>query len=124
MNRQEKERDDLFDFERLVVYQKTLAFRHLINPITSNPPRKAGDLADHLDRATDSVLLNVPEGNGYPRSSGNRKKHFSIALASAKEAASAWIALHAKDFIEDALYLQGRALVLEIVRMLSKMTPP
>ena len=124
MNRRDMKQDGLFDFERLIVYQKALAFRLLANPITLYPPRKAADLADHLDRATDSVLLNVPEGNGHPRSSGNRRKHFSYALASAKEAASAWIALHAKGFLECVDFNPGRALLLEIVRMLSKMTGP
>ena len=117
-----EERDDRFDFERLVVYQKALALRRLIQPLVSNPPRKAADLVDHLDRAADSVLLNVPEGNGYPRFSGNRRKHFSIALASSKEAASALIALHAKGFLEGGIFDRGRALLLEIVRMLSAMT--
>ena len=124
MNRHEKKRDDRFDFEKLVVYQKALAFRGLIQPLVSNPPRKAADLLDHLDRATDSILLNVPEGNGYPRFSGNRRKHFRIALASAKEGASALVALDAKGFIEGVLYDRGRALLLEVVRMLSAMTSP
>ncbi|MHC4599047.1 MAG: four helix bundle protein [Planctomycetota bacterium] len=71
MFQSESERGPLFDFERLIVYQKTMQLRRLINPLTSNPPKGAAHLVDHLDRAVDSVLLNVPEGNGFPRGSEN-----------------------------------------------------
>ena len=122
MNGEKSEQNENFDFERLVVYQKALAFCRLANPIVASPPRKSADRVDHLDRATDSVLLNVPEGNGYPAGSGNRRKHFRIALGSAKEAASALIALEAKGFLASELYARGRSLLLEIVKMLSAMT--
>ena len=96
MHTNEPERGPLFDFERLIVCQKTMQLRRQINPLTSNPPKRAAHLVDHLDRAVDSVLLNVPEGNGFPRGSAKRKNHFRIALGSAKEAASAVNALRAK----------------------------
>ena len=48
MNQQERNQNELFDFEKLIVYQRTLEFRRLINPITLNPPRKSADLVDHL----------------------------------------------------------------------------
>ena len=122
MNGNEEEQNELFDFEKLIVYQKAFAFRRLINPIVANPPRKTSDNIDHLDRSTRSMMLNIPEGNGYPFGSKTRRKHFLIALGSANEAASAWIELWACDHIADDLYRTGRSLLLEIVKMLSKMT--
>ena len=110
-----------FDFEKLIVYQKTMELRLIINPITANPPRKSAHLVDHLDRAVDSILLNVPEGNGYPMGSGKRRTHFRYALGSAKEAASAVNALRAKKHMNDGVGSQARSLLLEIVRMLEKM---
>jgi four helix bundle protein len=122
MLQNEPERGPLFDFEKLIVYQKTMQLRRLINPLTSNPPKRAAHLVDHLDRAVDSVLLNVPEGNGFPRGSAKRKNHFRIALGSAKEAASAVNALRAKEKMPESMGAKARALLLEIVRMLEKMS--
>ncbi|MHC4598900.1 MAG: hypothetical protein ACYS47_07840 [Planctomycetota bacterium] len=51
MFQNEPERGPLFDFERLIVYQKAMELRRLINPLTSNPPRGSAYLIDHLDRA-------------------------------------------------------------------------
>ena len=122
MSQNEPERGPLFDFERLIVYQKTMELRRLVNPLTSNPPKRAAHLVDHLDRAVDSVLLNVPEGNGFPRGSAKRKNHFRIALGSAKEAASAVNALRAKEKMPEPMGAKARGLLLEIVRMLEKMS--
>ena len=52
----------------------------------------------------------------------DRRQFYRYALASAKEAASALNGLHAKSHIDAAPYADARALLLEIVRMLSKMT--
>ena len=114
--------NDFFDFERLVVYQKTLELTRLVAPLILEPPKKAAKLCDHLDRAVDSVLLNVPEGSGRAPRSKDRRHFYRIALGSAKEAASAVIALHAKGYIGSTLYADARALLIEIVRLLVSMT--
>jgi four helix bundle protein len=121
MKNPEPGNEDLFDFERLVVYQKALELVRLVTPITLEPPKKAANLCDHLDRAVDSVLLNVPEGSGRAPRSRDRRNFYRYALASAKEAASAVIALHAKGLTGPLLYADSRALLLEIVRMLAVM---
>ncbi|MHC4597991.1 MAG: four helix bundle protein [Planctomycetota bacterium] len=122
MFQNEPERGPLFDFERLIVYQKAMQLRRLINPQTLNPPKGSAHLVDHLDRAVDSNLLNVPEGNGFPRGSAKRRNHFRIALGSAKEAASAVNALRAKERMPRAMGAKARALLIEIVRMLETMS--
>jgi four helix bundle protein len=121
MNRPEPNQEELFDFERLTVYQKTVELAALVAPITLEPPKKAAKLCDHLDRAVDSVLLNVPEGSGRAPRSKDRRHFFRIALGSAKEAASAVIALRAKGFIAPPIYGEARGLLIEIVKMLSAM---
>jgi four helix bundle protein len=122
MHPNEPERGPLFDFERLIVYQKAMGLRRVVNPLTSNPPRGTAHLVDHLDRAVDSILLNIPEGNGFPRGSAKRRNHFRIALGSAKESASAVNALRAKKKIGGDMGAKARALLIEIVRMLEKMS--
>jgi four helix bundle protein len=121
MKNPEPGKNDRFDFERLTIYSKAIALTKRLAPITLEPPRKAAKLCDHLDRAVDSVLLNVPEGSGRTPRSKDRRHFYRIALGSAKEAASAVIALHAKGLISSTLYQDARALLLEIVRMLSVM---
>ena len=103
MNRPEPKREELFDFEKLTVYMKAIELAKLLAPITLEPPKKAAKLCDHLDRAVDSILLNVPEGSGRAPRSKDRRHFYRIALGSAKEAASAVIALHVKGFVDSAL---------------------
>ncbi|MHC4597816.1 MAG: four helix bundle protein [Planctomycetota bacterium] len=121
MNRPEPKREEQFDFEKLVVYQKTMVLRHLIQPLTSKPPRKAAKLVDELDRAVDSILLNVPEGCGRPRLSKARREYNRKALGSAKEAASAVNILVVKEQVPVEMSKDARGLLLEIVRMLEVM---
>jgi four helix bundle protein len=121
MNRPEPKRDGIFDFERLIVYRKAMVLRKLIQPLTSKPPRKAAKLVDELDRAVDSILLNVPEGCGRPRFSKARREYNRKALGSAKEAASALNILGVKDQVPVDMAKPARGLLLEIVRMLEVM---
>ena len=121
MNRPESKGEEIFDFENLVVYQKAVDLMKLIAPMILEPPKKAAKLCDHLDRAVDSVMLNVPEGSGRAPRSKDRRQFYRFALGSAKEGASAVIALDAKGLIDPDMYISARALLLEIVKMLSKM---
>ncbi|MHC5039110.1 MAG: four helix bundle protein [Planctomycetota bacterium] len=90
--------------------------------LRSSRRKKQPKLCDHLDRAVDSILLNVPEGSGRAPQSKDRRQFYRYALGSAKEGGSAVIGLNAKNLIDPKLYVQARALFLEIVRMLSAMT--
>jgi len=121
MNRPEPKREENFDFEKLIVYRKAMALRRLIQPLTSKPPRKAAKLGDELDRAVDSILLNVPEGGGRPRFSKARREYNRKALGSAKEAASSLNVLGVKEQVPADMAKSARRLLLEIVRMLEVM---
>ena len=101
-----------------------MIFRRRITPLTSNPPRKAADLVDHLDRAADSILLNIGEGSGCIPQSKDRFRFNRIALKSAREALSALNTLHAKGQISAFLYHSLRPLAQEIIRMLKAMAEP
>ncbi|MHC4600802.1 MAG: four helix bundle protein, partial [Planctomycetota bacterium] len=98
-----------------------MALRNLIQPLTSKPPRKAAKLVDELDRAVDSILLNVPEGCGRPRFSKARREYNRKALGSGKEAASALNILGVKGQVHTGMAEAARGLLLEIVRMLEVM---
>jgi four helix bundle protein len=121
MSHNEPEREDLFDFEKLIVYQKAMELRRIIQPLTSKPPRKAAKLVDELDRAVDSILLNVPEGCGRPHLSKGRREFYRKALGSAKEAGSSMNVLRVKEQVPPDMARAARRLLLEIVRMLEAM---
>ena len=110
-----------FDFEKLIVYRKAMQTLDLLADYIAKPPRRAASLVDHLDRALDSVLLNVPEGSGKPSGSADRAKYFRTALGSAKEAASAINVLSAKRLMHSDIACQARSLLLEVVAMLHTM---
>jgi four helix bundle protein len=105
-----------FDFERLDVYR--LSREHLQQVArVSLLPR----LRDQLDRAADSILLNIAEGMGKPPGSRDRKRFFRIALGSAKECACAWDLLSIRRRIARGAATQARGLLLRIVAMLTRM---
>ena len=124
MNENQTIRKSLLDFEKLVVYQKAMIFRRQITPLTSRPPRKGADLVDHLDRACDSILLNIAEGSGCIPRSKDRFRFNRTALKSAREALSALHILQAKGQIAPPLFRTARPLAMEIIRILKVMSEP
>jgi len=105
-----------FDFERLDVYR--IAREHLALVAATAIPLKS---RDQLDRASDSILLNIAEGMGKPRDSRDRAKFFRIALGSAKECACAWDVLAVRRRVKVAPARQARELLLRVVAMLTRM---
>ena len=50
-----------FDHEKLNVYRKSLEFIVWVQSITKE---SKNNTADHLERAAESIVLNISEGNG------------------------------------------------------------
>ena len=75
-----------FHHEKLTVYQRVLEFANwsqgLIESLT-----KRTSTRDHLERAGDSIALNIAEGNGK-FSQKDRARFFQIAHGSALECAA------------------------------------
>ena len=53
-----------FDHEKLDVYQTAIVFLSRANDVAENLPRGRGYLADQLQRAALSIVLNIAEGAG------------------------------------------------------------
>jgi len=121
MEETRKTEETMFDFEKLTVYCKAMEVLKLLAGFTAKPPRRASDLADHLDRALDSVLLNIAEGSGKPSGSADRARYYRTALGSAKEVAAAVSILAAKGLLPDSAGQPARGLLLEVVAMLHSM---
>lgn len=54
----------VFQFEKLLVYQKSVDFAEQVCTTTEKFPRGYGFLVDQLNRASLSISANIAEGNG------------------------------------------------------------
>jgi four helix bundle protein len=108
-----------FHHEKLTVYQRALQFatwsQDLIESLT-----KRTSTRDHLERAGDSVALNIAEGNGK-FSRKDRGRFLQIAHGSALESAACLDLLVARRCCPAEAIVKGKAILEEIVKMLFKM---
>lgn len=106
---------DLFDHERLKVYQEALRFVAWVAPIVDELPLKLA-ARDQLDRASTSVVLNLAEGNGK-RSHLDRCRYFDIARGSGVESAACLDVLVARKKLSPTVASEGKAILLPVVAM-------
>jgi four helix bundle protein len=108
-----------FHHEKLTVYQRALEFaswsQDLIESLT-----KRTSTRDHLERAGDSIALNIAEGNGK-FSKKDRARFFQIAHGSALESAACLDLLVARRCCDRDAIVRGKAILEEIVKMLFAM---
>ena len=108
-----------FHHEKLTVYQRALEFarwsQDLIDSLT-----KKNSTREQLERAGDSVALNIAEGNGK-FSRKDRARFFQIAHGSALESAACLDLLVARRCCGTDTITRGKAILQEIVKMLFRM---
>jgi len=108
-----------FHHEKLTVYQRALDFARWSQTLIESITKKTST-RDHLERAGDSIALNIAEGNGK-FSGRDRARFFQIAHGSALESAACLDLFVARQCCENAAIVEGKALLEEIVRMLFKL---
>ena len=79
-------------------YSLTLELLTMLRPVIAEVRRQDRSLADQLQRAATSVLLNLAEGTGYRDRS--RRRSYAIALGSAREVSAALDAAVALGVVE------------------------
>jgi four helix bundle protein len=108
-----------FHHEKLIVYQRSLEFaawsQLLIDALT-----KKTSTRDHLERAGDSISLNIAEGNGK-FSLKDRARFFQMAHGSALESAACLDLFVARRCCEQDAIVKGKLVLEEIVKMLFTM---
>lgn len=114
-----------FDHEKLDVYHLELRFITLVTGLLARIKQRQTDgriaeVADQLDRASLSALLNTAEGNGR-RQRRTRAKFFDDARGSATECAACLDALIAKGVCNEAELEEGKQLLVRVVSMLTKL---
>jgi four helix bundle protein len=110
-----------FDHDKLVVYRLSIEFVAWVGTLLDGPlSSRRQAVVGQLDRASTSVPLNIAEGNGK-RSYVDRCRFLDIARGSALESAACLDVLTARGILAEGATDQGKALLLRIVSMLSKM---
>ena len=105
-----------FDHEKLIVYREAIDFIAWLTPILETRI-KLGDIRDQLDRASNSIALNVAEGNGK-YSPKDRCRFFDTAHGSSLECAAALDILVARGKLSAEDIRSGKERLQRIVRML------
>jgi four helix bundle protein len=107
-----------FAFEKLVVYQKAVAFADSVCQVTAGFPRGFFFLADQLNRAALSIAANIAEGNGR-FTKADRRNYFGIARGSVQECVPLLELGKRRGIIQDATHAAMKGVLEEIARMLS-----
>ena len=110
----------VFDHEGLEVYQAAIRFVVMANDVVEQLPRGRGYLADQLQRAATSVVLNIAEGAGEfaPK---EKAPFYCMARRSATESAALLDVCRNLKLLADERHAAGRDLLLQVVSMLVRM---
>jgi len=109
-----------FDHEKLDVYQVSLEFVALAGEIIAGLPPGRHNLADQLDRATTSIILNLAEGAGE-FSRAEKARFYRMAKRSATECAAALDVCRIRKLADTKNVEVGREILLRVVSMLIRM---
>ena len=112
----EEKEEYFFDHEKLRVYQKAVEFVEWVDNLLKKIKVK-NSTTDQIDRASESIVLNIAEGNGKftPK---DRCKYFDISRGSAMESAGCLDIFFAKKLIDNAVRGEGKIILKDIVNML------
>lgn len=105
--------------EQTIVYQKCLALMETARQAIEQFPNGFAFLADQLRRNTSSVAHNFGEGD-YQESRRQQRRFFGYAIQSAREASTSFDTARAFYAAREQTIEVGKALALELVRMISK----
>ena len=111
----------MLDHEKLDVYQLSLAFVSWSYDLCRQLKGMDRHARDQLLRASQSIPLNIAEGNGK-LPTADRKRFLRIALGSALECGAVLDVLVACETISIRTVADGKRMLQRIVAMLTKMT--
>ena len=106
--------------EKLDVYRCSIEFLALSARIGAAVPRGNSILLEQLKRAALSIPLNIAEGTGK-QSIQERKRYYGIARGSAMECGAILDACKVLHLADEEVLEAGKALLVRIVSMLTKM---
>ena len=104
-----------FQFEKLLVYQKSVDFADAVCATTEQFSRGYGFLVDQLNRAALSISANIAEGNGR-FTKADRKNFFIIARGSVQECVPLLELAKRRCLIDEAKHSELEPGVFSLVR--------
>jgi four helix bundle protein len=104
----------MLSFQKLDVYQCSVAFAALAVEVATSIPRGHGALSDQLRRAAFSVPLNVAEAAGRA-SEADAARHYAIARGSAMECAAVLDVVRCLGVLVEDRYQHGMELLARTV---------
>jgi four helix bundle protein len=107
-----------FAFEKLLVYQKAVAFADAVCTLTKDFPRGYFFLANQLNRAALSAAANIAEGNGRFTKAA-RRQFFGVARGSVQECVPLLELAARQTLLQTHRHRSLKADLEEIARMLS-----
>ncbi len=110
-----------FKFENLRVWQKSIDFTVAVYDLTKTlPPDERFNLISQINRASDSISLNIAEG-----STGQSDKQFAVflgyALRSGIEVVSCLHILKRKEMIDEITFSKYYDLATELIKMIQSL---
>jgi four helix bundle protein len=115
-----KHMNEQFGHEKLDVYRISLTYIAYVYRLATRLKGNHRHARDQLLRASQSIPLNIAEGNGR-RGPADRRHFFDIARASALECAAVQDVLHVGGALSDGENVEGKQMLLRIVSMLTKL---
>ncbi len=113
----------MFHHEKLDVYRLSISFTGYAYRLCRGLTGADRHARDQLLRASQSIPLNIAEGNGR-LPSADRQRFLRTALGSALECASILDVLLECDVITSDNAREGKEILVRIAAMLTKMTTP
>ena len=107
----------MLTFQKLDVYQAAIDFIRHTARIGTRLPKGQADLFDQLQRAAQSVPLNLAEGSG--KFNRDAKRFYAIARGSALECAAVLDVIEAMSLMDAADLTEARTLLKRVVEMAS-----
>jgi len=109
---------DVYSFEKLDVYKKSLDFLDFVYVIIKSfPDEERFNLSSQLRRAVTSISLNIAEGAGKSNKDFNR--YISISQGSARECLVCFEVALRRGYIDEEKYSNSRNFMSEISKMLT-----
>jgi len=109
--------------EKLDVYRCAIDLLALSAKLIESVPRGNASVVDQLRRASMSIPLNIAESAGT-RATSERRRYLSIARGSALECSAVLDVCRVLALANESSVKDGKALLIRIVSMLTKMTNP
>lgn len=110
-----------FSHQRLHAYQVSLTFVAFADELVRRLPKAKGQTGDQLRRASESIVLRIAEGVGAELGSASQRCHYRAARGSAMECAAVLDLCKAREVAPPEQIAEGHALLLRLVKMLSKL---